>query len=82
MPLLYPKSATEASSPSLAEALDAPVSDPASVPPATNHKMQPQEICLLREFFLLLDEWDAVSREVIEARPQMIEGSPGHLRGD
>jgi hypothetical protein len=75
MPLLDPKSATKASSPLLAEALDAPVSNPASAPPATNHKdrMQPHEIYLLREFFLLLDEWDAVGHEVIEPSPPLLK---------
>jgi hypothetical protein len=59
MSLLDPKSAAGIGSPFRPEGLDAGGSDPASVP-GTNQKdqIEPQEMLLLREFFLLLDEWD------------------------
>jgi hypothetical protein len=50
----------EASLPLLLGTLGTRMSDPASAPPATNSKdgIQPPEIRLLQQFFVLLDQWD------------------------
>jgi hypothetical protein len=59
MSALVPKSAAGMGSSFQAEALDANASDTAALLPTNNQeRFEPQEILLLREFFLLLDEWD------------------------